>query len=334
MATNSTTNICSICDFRQVTNPSVIWCSECDEGLCKECTEHHSISKATRGHSTVSIDTYKKLPPSILAITKTCERHNEKFHIYCYKHDSPCCKKCIVETHNECKELFDIDDAVKDVKSSNAFLEVELTLAEISENLKRIRKDREENLTSIKETRDKVESAINMTKLKIVNNLDKLQDKLLKELNKTEKSESKQIHKLLTSVQQAEKDVTVFQNNIASIKQHASDLQAFIALKQIDRDVDEKDKFVQTLVNSKDLNHTVLSWKISSDLKNVNTGITTFGKIVVESKSSGITIARRKNQQAQTMVNNPVSRPVNTSASDVLMNSKRIKIQHNDCKQS
>ncbi|XP_052086971.1 transcription intermediary factor 1-beta-like [Mytilus californianus] len=332
MATNSTTSICGICDFRQVTKPSVVWCSECDEGLCEDCTEHHSISKATREHSTVSIDKYKKLPPSILTITQTCKSHNEKFHIYCYKHDCPCCKKCIVETHNECKELSDIDDVVKDVKSSNAFVDIELTLAEISENLKRIRKDREENLTSIKETKEKIESEIKMTKLKIVSNLDKLQGKILKELNKTEKLESKQIHKLLTAVQQADKDVTEYQNNIANIKQHASDLQAFIALKQIEHDVDEKDKFIQTLVNSKDLNHAVLSWKSSTDMKNVNTSISTFGKIVVESKSSGITIARRKNQQAQNMVNNPVLRSVNTGAE--LKNSKQMRTNPGDCKQS
>ncbi|CAC5425071.1 unnamed protein product [Mytilus coruscus] len=332
MATNSTTSICGICDFRQVTKPSVIWCSECDEGLCKDCTEHHSISKATRGHSAVSIDKYKKLPPSILAITQTCKSHNEKFHLYCHKHDCPCCKKCIVETHNECKELFDIDDVVKDVKSSNAFVDIELTLAEISENLKRIRKDREQNLTSIKETREKIDSEIKMTKLKIVSYLDKLQEKILKKLNKTEKSESIRIHKLLTAVQQADKDVTEYQNNIANIKQHASDLQAFIALKQIEHDVDEKDKFIQTLVNSKDLNQAVLSWKISSDVKNVNTSISTFGEIVVESKSSDITIARRKNKQAQTMVSNPVLKTVNTG--DELMNSKRIKINHDNCKQS
>lgn len=325
METNLT--ICDICDFRQITKPSVVWCSECDEGLCRECTEHHRISKATRGHSTISIDGYKKLPPTILEITQTCKDHNEKIQIYCYKHDSLCCKKCVVENHNVCKELFDINDVVKDVKSSNTFLDIEQTLAEISENFKRIRKDREENLTAIKETREKIESEIKMTKLKIVSYLDKLQEEILKELSKTEKLESKQIHKLLTAVQQAEKDVTEYQNNIANIKQHASDLQTFIALNQIKHDVDEKDKFIQTLVNNKDLNHAVLSLKISYNVKNIKTSIPTFGIIVVESKSSGITIARRKNQQAQTMVMVPALR------SSDFESTKRARDYH-DCKQS
>ncbi|XP_052087362.1 transcription intermediary factor 1-beta-like [Mytilus californianus] len=300
MATNWT--ICGTCDFRHITKPSVFWCSECDEGLCQECTEHHIISKATRGHNTISIDEYKKLPSTILEITQTCKHHNEKFQIYCNKHDCPCCKKCIVVIHNECKELIDIEDIIKDVKSSNAFVDIEHTLAEMSENIKRIRKDREQNMTEIKETREKVESEIKMTKLKIVSYLDKLQEDILEELGETEISESKRIQKLLTSVQQMEKNVTEYQHNIANIKQHASDLQAFLVLKRIEHDVEEKDKFIQTLMKNKHLNHATLSWKISSDLQNFQTSLATFGNIVVESKSSGITIARRKDKQAQIMV--------------------------------
>ncbi|CAC5374870.1 unnamed protein product [Mytilus coruscus] len=303
MATNWTT--CGTCDYRHITKPSILWCSECDEGICHECNEHHSISKATREHSTVYIDEYKKLPPTVLEITQTCKHHNEKIQIYCNKHDCPCCKKCTVETHNECKKLIDIDDVVKDVKSSNAFIDIEHILAEISENIKRIRKDREENLTAMKETREKIESEIRMTKLKIVSYLDKLQEDILKELSEKEESESKQIQKLLTTLQQTGKDVTECQHNIANIKQYASDLQAFLVLKQIEHDIEEKDTFIQTLVKNEELNHATLSWKISSGVQNFQTSLATFGNIVVESKSSGITIARRKNKQAQIIVMAP-----------------------------
>ncbi|CAG2247260.1 unnamed protein product [Mytilus edulis] len=297
MANNSF--VCGICDFRQITKPSVIWCSECDEGLCQECTEHHSISKATKGHRISPVKEYNKLPPTILEITQTCKVHNEKFQIYCNKHDCPCCKKCIVETHNECKEFVDIDDVVKNVKSSNAFVEIEHTLAEISENIKRIKKDREENLKSIKETREDIESQIKVTKQKIVNYLDQLQEDILKELSDTVETESNQIRKLLTSVQQTEKDVTEYQNNFANIKQHASDLQAFLYLKQIEQDVDGKDKLIQTLVENKNLNCATLSWNASSNVQNFQTCISTFGEIVVESKLSSIFIGSRKNKQAQ-----------------------------------
>ncbi|CAG2256329.1 unnamed protein product [Mytilus edulis] len=193
----------------------------------------------------------------------------------------------------------DIDDVVKNVKSSNAFVEIEHTLAEISENIKRITKDREENLKSIKETREDIESEIKMAKQKIVNYLDQLQEDILKELSVSVVTERNQIRKLLTSVQQTEKDVTEYQNNLANIKQHASDLQAFLYLKQIEQDVDGKDKLIQTLVENKNLNCTTLSWNVSSNVQSFQTCISTFGEIVVESKLSSISMGSRKNKQAQ-----------------------------------
>ncbi|XP_063403112.1 uncharacterized protein LOC134687072 [Mytilus trossulus] len=104
------------------------------------------------------------------------------------------------------------------------------------------------------------------------------------------------------SLQHMEKDVIEYQNNIANIKQHASGLQAFLGLKQIEHDIEEKDKIIQAIVNNKDFNHITLSWKINSGVQYVQSNLATFGKIVVESKSSDVTIARRKNVQAQIMV--------------------------------
>ncbi|CAC5361612.1 unnamed protein product [Mytilus coruscus] len=56
---------------------------------------------------------------------------------------------------------------------------------------------------------------------------------------------------------------------------------------------------------NKDLDHTTLSWKISSGVQNFQTKLVTFGNIVVESRSSGINISRSKNKQAQIMVMAP-----------------------------
>ncbi|CAG2254824.1 unnamed protein product [Mytilus edulis] len=111
MASNWT--VCGICDFKHVTKPSVVWCSECDEGLCDDCKEHHSISKASREHDTVPIGDYQNLPTEVLQVAQSCRKHNQKYQIFCKIHDCPCCKKCVIDEHNECKEFVDIDDVIK-----------------------------------------------------------------------------------------------------------------------------------------------------------------------------------------------------------------------------
>ncbi|CAC5414297.1 unnamed protein product [Mytilus coruscus] len=175
-------SLCDVCDNRQITKPSVVWCSECDEGLCNDCEKHHSISKGTKNHETVSITEYKTLPTEVLQIAQVCKLHNKKYEFFCRRHDCPCCKKC-VKSHNNCKSLADINELIKNVKTSNAFYEIEQTLLEVVENIKRLSTNRKENLKSLKDKKREIEAEIRQNRTKIIDHLDKLQDNLIKRIN-------------------------------------------------------------------------------------------------------------------------------------------------------
>ncbi|XP_071141794.1 uncharacterized protein [Mytilus edulis] len=192
MASNWT--VCGVCEYRNINKTSVVWCSECDEGLCGECREHHGASKSTRNHDTISITEYQKLPSNVLAITQTCQKHKEQYQTFCKKHDCPCCRRCVIETHNECKDLTAIDDIVQNVKSSNAFLEVEQRLVQMLKNVRILRNDRTDNLKCLQDERVKIERDINQTRKTINDHLDKVQETIIKELYANEENESKKIN--------------------------------------------------------------------------------------------------------------------------------------------
>jgi hypothetical protein len=61
------------------------------------------------------------------------------------------------------------------------------------------------------------------------------------------------------------------QTNIVNIEKYASDLQTFLAVKQIEKDVEAQDTCLQSLVNSDRLNQVKLAYKIDTDLKNNST---------------------------------------------------------------
>ncbi|CAG2195526.1 unnamed protein product [Mytilus edulis] len=204
MASNWT--ICGVCAFRNINKASVVWCSECDEGLCDECKEHHGASKSSRNHSIIPVTEYQKLPIKVLEITQTCQKHKEQYQTFCKKHDCPCCRRCVIETHNDCKDLTAIDDIVQNVKASNAFLEVEQTLVQMLENVCRIRNDRTENLKCLQDQRVKIERDIKQTRKMINDHLDKVQEKLIKELYAKEENESKRINQLLSEIEEKEKN--------------------------------------------------------------------------------------------------------------------------------
>jgi hypothetical protein len=71
---------CGVCFTRYISKVSNIWCSECGEGLCKE---HHGSSKSNKHHVTVPIEEYRKLPVFILEMKEICEKHNEKYQMFC-----------------------------------------------------------------------------------------------------------------------------------------------------------------------------------------------------------------------------------------------------------
>ncbi|CAG2239789.1 unnamed protein product [Mytilus edulis] len=225
LSMSSKLTVCGVCEYRNINKQSVVWCLECDEGLCEECKEHHTASKGSRNHSIVPVSEYQQIPSGILEITQTCPKHSEKYQIFCKKHDCPCCRRCVTETHSGCQEMDVIDDVIKNVKSSNAFLEMEQTLTELSGNLQKIRKDRQENIKSLMECRANIEKDVQQTRMSINKHLDTLQESLTKELYAVEKNESTKIENIISSIQEKERKISESQTTLDKMKQHASDLR-------------------------------------------------------------------------------------------------------------
>ncbi|XP_063397743.1 tripartite motif-containing protein 2-like [Mytilus trossulus] len=294
--------VCGVCEYRNINKSSVVWCSECAEGLCDECKEHHAASKSSRDHNILPISEYQKLPTNILEITQTCPKHNEKYQIYCKKHDCPCCRRCVVETHDDCKELNAIDDVIKTVKSSNAFLEIEHTLLELSDNLQTLRKDQQKNITSLKENKSKIEKEIQQTRLMINNHLDKLQESLMNELYAAEEKENTKISCFISSIQEKEMEITECQTNLDKLKQHASDLQTFLAMKHIQQDVKNNEQFLESFLKEDKLNHVIISFEKENTFKTLPTILPKMGTIILDTRPSDTTLTRQKNKQAQIMV--------------------------------
>ncbi|CAG2207519.1 unnamed protein product [Mytilus edulis] len=176
-----------------------------------DCKDHHSLSKASRNHDTVTIAEYQKLPSNVIQIAQSCKKHDQKYQIFCKKHDCPCCKRCVVEDHNKCEDLKDIDDVISGIKSSNAFQDIEKTLNEVKDHMERIRKDREENLASLKEQKKSIGMEIQKAKTSINNHLDNLHQQLLRQLDASEETENKKIRQLLNDVEEQEKEIAEFQ---------------------------------------------------------------------------------------------------------------------------
>jgi glutamate-1-semialdehyde aminotransferase len=79
-----------------------------------------------------------------------------------------------------------------------------------------------------------IESEIRELRTKVNNHLDKLQEGLMKELTEAETTITEKTRELMVSLYKKEQELTEYQTTIVNIKQYASDLQTFLAMKQIE----------------------------------------------------------------------------------------------------
>ncbi|CAG2246606.1 unnamed protein product [Mytilus edulis] len=173
---------------------------------------------------------------------------------------------------HDCKALTDINETIQEVKTSNAFREIEQTLHEVVNNLKILSTNRTDNLESIENKRRQIEVEIKQARTKVNHHLDQLQDGLIKELMAVQQQESIKIQNILTSLD-SKKEITELKVFFDNIKQKASDLQAFLTMKEIEK---------------------------ASAANHLN--ISKFGDISVSSDPCQLFIHKRKDRQAQIML--------------------------------
>jgi WD40 repeat protein len=207
-----------------------------------------------------------------------------------------------VKNYIDCKNVTIIEEIIKNVKTSSMFTEIEHLIKEMIENIGIIRKNRGTNSSDVKDQKRIIENEIHVLRTKINNHLDRLQEHLMKKLTEAETHVTEETCELLVSLDEKQKELIEYQTNIVNIKKYASDLQTYLAVKQIEKDVETQDKRIRAMINSDRLNQTKLSYKIDSGLGNITTNIQTFGKVVVESKPCEMNLVRKKDKQAQMMV--------------------------------
>jgi hypothetical protein len=215
-----------------------------------------------------------------------------------------------MENNSECLNVSILENIIKDVKTSDIFNEIEQLIGEMTEAICKIRQNRETNSIAVREQKTIVENEIQEVRTKINNQLDKLQGDLMKELNVAENQITDESRELLVSLDEKQKELTEYQTNIVNIKKYASDLQTYIAVKQIEKDVETHDTCLQSIFNS--LNQPTLSYKTDTGLNTITSSIQKFDEVVVESKPCELTFARKNDKQAQVMVAD-ISRPMSVA---------------------
>ncbi|VDI13131.1 Hypothetical predicted protein [Mytilus galloprovincialis] len=298
MATSST--LCGPCSERHITKPSVHWCSECEVSICDDCQELHNVLKATRSHEFIPIAKYESLSSFITDIQQSCNYHNEKYQQYCVAHALPICFKCSKE-HQKCN-VIPLDEVTNNAKTSGHFQDLETRLIDLLHNIDIIKKDRKANLVSIAERKEIHLEEIQHIRNQINEQLDKLEKDIKQDIEKNICQCKQSIQSILLTVKEKENLIIEYQTTLQLTKQHASDLQTFLVMRDIKVKVLENEQYLQSLVETNKFETVDLVFKVYPEVNSILNSMKLFGSIEIKKKSSIICLIRADDRQAQLQV--------------------------------
>ncbi|XP_021359358.1 tripartite motif-containing protein 2-like [Mizuhopecten yessoensis] len=102
---------CEACQRVGESNPSVVWCTDCAELLCKQCRSFHERIKVSAKHRLVPS---KDRGFGDAKVSENCPIHEGRpLDVYCLDHSSMCCGICVSVSHKNCNRIKPIDDVIK-----------------------------------------------------------------------------------------------------------------------------------------------------------------------------------------------------------------------------
>ncbi|XP_052100893.1 uncharacterized protein LOC127734902 [Mytilus californianus] len=229
---------CSICELQHLTHKAEEWCPECDEYLCSNCKTHHKLAKATRRHKTVAMSDLKELPSFVSAIKIECDAHHENYEYFCPKHEIPICVIC-AEKHTQCGQ-FTILRKLEGTKTSAGMVKVEKNIRDIQKNLEVFLQNRQSNLSNLKDQQASCREKVKEIRLKIDRHLDKLEKTAIDEIDNSYIKHKSEIEQIINNLSAHKMKIEAIQNNIDKIKEHASEIQIFLSIQDIENKIKEE----------------------------------------------------------------------------------------------
>ncbi|XP_071150541.1 uncharacterized protein [Mytilus edulis] len=216
---------------------------------------------------------------------------------------SPCSERHINKPseHQKCN-VIPLDEVTNNAKTSGHFQDLETRLIDLLPNIDIIKKDRKANLVSIAERKEIHLEEIQHIRNQINEQLDKLEKDIKQDIEKNICQCKQSIQSILLTVKEKENLIIEYQTTLQLTKQHASDLQTFLVMRDIKVKVLENEQYLQSLVETNKFETVDLVFKVYPEVNSILNSMKLFGSIEIKKKSSIICLIKADDRQAQLQV--------------------------------
>ncbi|XP_063398490.1 E3 ubiquitin-protein ligase TRIM31-like [Mytilus trossulus] len=310
--------LCGPCEARHTTEIAVVWCIDCDDGLCLPCLEHHKVSKASNKHHTIPVSKYAEVESVSSLIKMECEEHHQKLTFFCQDHYSTACALCIPEKHKQCTCIKPIEQLAHHAKTSTELFELEKGLKELSNTLVELKTHRQQNIEELRGQRKNILAEIKSLRKQLDTYLDELESDLLKKLESLSDQNISEIDKLLTKLKDKETQIKSLGESICQIKETLSDVQVFLATKSVGEKLHEEQEWISTLCNQEVAKESILELSTDSQLKHLLTDLKCFGTVQIARNPCQVKVEAWELLKAQLNVPVTVVRDINQTELELI----------------
>ncbi|VDI62507.1 Hypothetical predicted protein [Mytilus galloprovincialis] len=297
---SSGADICTLCKEDGMSSTAITWCTECEVFLCTDCEKHHKKSKASKEHSTMCTVDYHKLPQFMLETSNRCQDHDKKYELYCAFHSCPCCIHCIANKHQKCQDLKPLDDILKDFKLSAAVPLLKKDLQDLRESFEEVLKHLKDQIKTIHNQKTNGIQEVRTTRKLLNDYFDKLEKEILTDLESQHSKLATDMEALVQQTENRAELIDKLQEDISTMTKHATEVQTYIGLREIEKTTSQAAKYLDELESSSQFNDVEIS--VSSTVKSILQDVKSFGNISVKSSRKIFQTKTGRKDQAQHLV--------------------------------
>lgn len=227
--------LCGPCSRDDEESHGSKWCTDCNEGLCLNCSKHHRKSLASSEHHMIDIDEVSDVFPILQELPKTCPDHDHQpLSFFCTAHDVICCPLCIPYSHSNCLKVISIQDASKNVHKSAALSHLREQISETNISINHLIEETEKNKNKIDRQTEDILKEISDLRKKLNDRLDFVEAKSRFELKSSSiaiKEDANTISRRL--FKQLEENQTMEQC-LFRVVEKGSEIQLFRTIKRLE----------------------------------------------------------------------------------------------------
>jgi len=116
--------VCDACRSDEVSEtdkPASMYCVQCQQNYCEQCSRSHSRMKAAADHVQMEIGKLPQKEEIVLKLPTTCDVHKDKeLEVFCLECKLEICMMCFIKSHktHDCSDIADVSaDLRKQVQS-------------------------------------------------------------------------------------------------------------------------------------------------------------------------------------------------------------------------